>query len=268
MVERRHSNLTISRQCELLNVPRSMYYYKPVPETKYNLQLMKEIDMIYLDNPSFGARMMAASLGRKGYTVNRKRISRLMKVMGIEAIYPKPKVRTTIPGNIKFPYLLGDIEICSRNQVWGTDITYVPVNGGFLYLVAYLDLYSRYILSWKLSNTLESTFCIEALEMAFQKGLPEIINSDQGVQYTSQAYVELVKSKGVKVSMSGKGKCWDNIFVERFWRTLKYEEVYLKQYSDTIEAYENIENYIDIYNKQRPHSALSYKTPVEVHLQK
>ncbi len=268
MIERDHKSLSITRQCEILAVPRSMYYYNPVPETDYNLMLMKEIDRLYLDNPSFGSRMMAASLKRKGLEVNRKRVARLMKVMGIEALYPKPKVRTTIPGNTRFPYLLSNMEICRENQVWGTDITYIPVNGGFLYLVAFLDLYSRFVVSWKLSNSLESEFCLEALKEALQHGLPEIINSDQGVQYTSHAYINLVKSNGSKISMSGKGKCWDNIFVERLWRTLKYEEVYLKQYSNSIEAFENIRNYIKVYNTQRPHSSLNYKTPMEVRLGK
>lgn len=265
MIERDHESLSISRQCELLSVPRSMYYYEPIQETEYNLMLMRELDMLYLDNPAFGSRQMTACLKRKGFEVNRKRISRLMKTMGIEALYPKPRVRTTIPGYIKFPYLLTGVKICSENQVWCTDITYIPVNGGFFYLVVFLDLYSRYVLSWKLSNSLESGFCIEALELAFQHGLPEIINSDQGVQYTSHAYLDLVTEKGAKVSMSGKGKCWDNIFAERLWRTLKYEEVYLKEYDNYCEASINISNYIEFYNKQRPHSALKYKTPLEVY---
>jgi len=266
MVDRDHDWLSTSRQCDLLGVPRSTYYYKPIQETEYNLTLMREIDMIYLDNPSFGSRLITASLIKKGFQVNRKRISRLMKLMGIEALYPKPKVKTTLPGHTKFPYLLTDIKICSKNQVWGTDITYIPVDNGYLYLVAFIDLYSRYVLSWKLSNSLDSEFCIEALEIALQYGLPEIINSDQGVQYTSRAYIDLVTSKGARVSMSGKGRCWDNIFVERFWRTLKYEEVYLKQYSNSVDAYENIQNYIESYNKQRPHSSLNYITPIEAYL--
>lgn len=266
MIEHGHCNLSIIRQCDLLDVPRSTYYYEPIQETEYNLKIMREIDLIYLDNPSFGSRMMTACLAKKGFKVNRKRVLRLMKLMGVEALYPKPKVRTTIPGYTRFPYLLSDIKICFKNQVWGTDITYIPLNGGYLYLVAFIDLYSRFVLSWKLSNSLESSFCIEALEIALQHGLPEIINSDQGVQYTSHTYIDLVKNKGAKLSMSGKGKCWDNIFVERFWRTLKYEEVYLKQYSNSIEAQDNIDNYIQKYNKKRPHSALGYKTPVEIYM--
>lgn len=228
--------------------------------------LMKEIDMLYLESPSFGSRLMTASLIRKGFEVNRKRVSRLMKAMGLEAVYPKPKIRTTIPGNIKFPYLLKGVEICARNQAWGTDITYIPVRGGYVYLVAFMDLYSRRVLSWRLSNSLESEFCLEALTAAFEYGFPDIINSDQGVQYTSRAFIELATRNGVKVSMSGRGKCWDNIFVERLWRTLKYEEVYLKEYQDPIEAHDSICGYMDFYNKRRPHSALNYRTPVEAYL--
>jgi putative transposase len=266
MVDESHL-FSINHQCDLLGVSRSTYYYEPILETEYNLNLMKEIDMIYLENPAFGSRLMTHSLIRKGFNVNRKRVSRLMKAMRIEAVYSKPRVKTTIPGYIKFPYLLNDIEICCKNQIWATDITYVPLSGGYIYLVAFIDLYSRYILSWKLSNSLETEFCIEALEMAFQNnGLPKIINSDQGVQYTSNAYVDLIKSKGAQISMTGKGRCWDNIFIERFWRTFKYEEVYLKQYSSYLEAHENIFNYIENYNKQRPHSSLNYKTPIEIYL--
>jgi putative transposase len=266
MIESTHQALSINAQCDLLGVSRSTYYYKPIPESKYNLMLMREIDKLYLDNPAYGSRLMTASLLLKGFHVNRKRVSRLMKIMGIEAIYPKPKIRTTQPGYIKFPYLLTDLKISAQNQVWGTDITYIPVDGGYLYLVAYLDLYSRFVLSWQLSNSLDSSFCLEALEMAFKYGQPEIINSDQGVQYTSHAYIDLVRNKGTQISMSGKGRCWDNIFVERFWRSLKYEEVYLKQYNNSIEAQENITNYIEVYNRQRPHSSLNYKTPREIYL--
>jgi putative transposase len=242
-----------------------MFYYKPIPETEYNLMLMQELDKIYLDYPSFGSRLMTACLVKKGYSVNRKRISRLMKIMGIEAIYPRRKIKTTFAGYTKFPYLLNGLEINTQNKVWGTDITYIPMNGGYLYLVAFIDLYSRFVLSWQLSNSLESDFCVNALEMALQHSTPEIINSDQGSQYTSRTYINLIQNKGAQVSMSGKGKCWDNIFVERFWRSLKYEEVYLKQYENTAEAYMSINNYIHNYNTKRPHSALNYKTPFEVY---
>lgn len=266
MIERDYDKLSIAAQCDLLSVPRSSYYYKPISETEYNLMLMKEIDMLYLDNPYYGSRLMTASLKMKGLQVNRKRTSRLMRMMCLEALYPKPKIKTTIPGYIRFPYLLKDIKVCRINQAWGTDITYIPVDGGFLYLVAFLDLHSRYVLSWKISNSLESAFCIEALEIALTLGTPEIVNSDQGIQYTSLAYTNLLKSKGIQISMSGKGKCWDNIFVERLWRSLKYEEVYLKKYESSSDAIESLEIYLNNYNTKRPHSALNYKTPQQVYL--
>lgn len=266
MIESYHSKLSIKHQCDLFNVSKSTYYYKPIPENEYNLMLMHEIDKLYLEDPTFGSRSMAINLKKIGLSVGRKRMSRLMKIMCIEAIYPKPKIITTQPGHIKFPYLLDNVLIKKPNQVWGTDITYIPVKGGYFYLVAFMDLYSRYILSWRLSNSLDSSFCLEALECAYKHGSPEIITSDQGVQYTSSAYVDLVKSSGAFISMSGKGRCWDNIFVERFWRTIKYEEVYLKSYTDYHDAYENINAYLKKYNTKRLHSSLKYYTPLEIYL--
>jgi putative transposase len=268
MIEKEHDSFSITHQCQLLGVPKSSYYYTVARESEENLMLMKEIDKIYLENPSFGSRLMTADLKLKGFKINRKRVLRLMKIMGIEAIYPKRKIRTTFPGYVKFPYLLENLEIKAKNQVWATDITYIPVNGGYLYLVAFMDLYTRFILSWQLSASLETDFCLKALEMALQYGFPEIVNSDQGSQYTSQAYINLVQNKGSKISMSGKGKCWDNIFVERFWRTLKYEEVHLKQYENYEDTLENINNYINGYNKRRPHSSLDYQTPMSLYLKR
>jgi len=226
---------------------------------------MKEIDERYLDMPSYGSRMMTAHLRRKGHDVNRKRVARLMKVMGIESMYPRPKRESWQKKYGKFPYLLGNIGTLSLNDAWGTDITYIPVGTGYLYLVAVIDLSSRYVLSWELSNTLESEFCIQALEKAFTYGKPKILNSDQGVQFTSHNYITLLQGKDIQISMSGKGRCWDNIFVERFWRSLKYEEVYLKQYCDSQDAFENIQKYIQLYNTERPHSSLNYKTPYEAY---
>jgi putative transposase len=228
--------------------------------------LMREIDKIYTDSPAYGSRLMTICLKRKGYCVNRKRTSRLMKLMGLEVMYPKPKTTLREKNHEKFPYLLKNVTFQSSNHVWGTDITYIPLNNGFLYLAAYLDLYSRFVLGWKISNSLESTFCIEALEEAFVHGKPLILNSDQGVQYTSNNHVNILKEKGVNISMSGKGRCWDNIFVERFWRTIKYEEVYLNQYSTPQEAYDGIKNYIEKYNYNRGHSSLNDKTPAEVYM--
>lgn len=227
---------------------------------------MAEIDKQYLNTPAYGSREITAVLNRKGHKVNRKRISRLMKLMGIEAMYPKPKRQAWEQKYGKFPYLLNNIEISSQNHVWGTDITYIPVDNGYVYLVAFIDIYSRFVLSWQLSNSLESKFCVDAMEKAFKHGKPLIMNSDQGVQFTSHEYISILKAQGIEISMSGKGRCWDNIFVERFWRSLKYEEVYLKQYSNSEEAYEGIANYIELYNKQRPHSSLNYRTPSEVYI--
>lgn len=227
--------------------------------------LMQEIDKQYLVTPYYGTRLMTAHLEREGHVVNRKRVSRLMKIMNIQALYPKPKVRTTQPGYEKFPYLLKDLEIKSKNKVWATDITYILLNGGFLYLVAFIDLHTRFVLSWQLSNSMETVFCIEAFKMALQYGIPEIVNSDQGVQYTSHEYINLIKQYNAKISMSGKGRCWDNIFIERLWRSYKYEEVYLNQYNDFEETYLGAKLYFDFFNYKRPHSALGYITPAEAY---
>jgi putative transposase len=257
--------VSINRQCELLCVPRASYYYLPKSETEYNLMLMREIDKQYLESPTYGSRLMTACLKLNGHQVNRKRVSRLMQQMGIETIYQRPKRKTTEPGLIKFPYLLKELNFENQNHVWGTDITYIPMDSGFLYLVAYIDLYSRYVVSWQLSNSLDSKFCIEALERALKYSKPKILNSDQGIQYTSKDYINSLTNQGVKISMSGKGRCWDNIFVERFWRSLKYEEVYLKQYGSSLEAFAELSAYIKHYNYKRPHSSLNYKTPAQVY---
>lgn len=239
-----HADLSITRQCKLLDVSRSTYYYQPVPETSYNLILMKEIDTKYMNAPSYGSRSMTAHLRKQGHQVNRKRVSRLMRNMGIEAMYPKPKKGLWKNTHKKFPYLLKNVDIAPQNHVWGSDITYIPVKDGYLYLVAILDIYSRFVLSWRLCNNLESDFCIKALQESFSWGKPKIFNTDQGVQFTSNKFIECLQDKEIQVSMSGKGRCWDNIFVERFWRTLKYEEVYLKYYTTFEEAEENIRSYI------------------------
>lgn len=227
--------------------------------------LMHEIDKQYLDTPYYGKRLMTRHLIREGHEVNVKRISRLMKSMGLEAMYPKPKRNTWEQKYGKFPYLLRNKNILRKNQAWGTDITYIPVTNGYFYLVAYVDLYSRFVLSWQLSNSLEADFCIQAFERALNYGNPEIINSDQGIQYNSYKYIETLKAKNIEISMSGKGRCWDNILVERLWRSLKYEEVYLQQYCTGEEALEGISSYLNIYNYKRPHSSLNYKTPAETY---
>lgn len=211
---------------------------------------------------------MTAELNRQGFAVNEKRIARLMHKMGLECLSPKPRREAISRMYGKFPYLLKGIDIISQNQVWGTDITYVPVEGGFVYLTAVLDLYSRFVLSWKLSNSLDTRFCIEAVEEALEVGKPKIINSDQGAQYTCHEYIQTVQSQGIEISMSGRGRCWDNIFVERFWRSLKYEEIYLNHYSCTDELMEGIGSYISLYNDRRLHSALNHRTPSQVYWDK
>lgn len=219
---------------------------------------MKLIDRQYLATPFYGSRKMAACL-----KVNRKRVQRLMQIMGLKAIYRRPRTSRPGPGNKIYPYLLKGLKISRPNQVWAADITYIPMQKGFLYLVVIMDWYSRFVLSWRLSNTLESGFCVEALKEAFQKGCPEIFNTDQGSQFASKEFVSLLENHGVRVSMDGLGRYADNLFVERLWRSLKYEEVYLKAYQDASEARAEIGKYIRFYNYQRPHQSLGYKTPAE-----
>ncbi len=224
---------------------------------------MNLIDRLYLESPFYGSRKMTADLKREGYPVNRKRIRRLMQIMGLQAIYRKPRTSFPGKGHKIYPYLLKGLKIDHPNQVWAADLTYIPMEKGFLYLVAIIDLYSRYILSWRLSNSLDSGFCIEALKEALQKGRPEIFNTDQGSQFTSAEFVSILVSHGIRVSMDSVGRYADNIFVERFWRTLKYEEVYLKAYQDGRAARTEIGKYIRFYNTERPHQSLGYKTPAE-----
>ena len=226
---------------------------------------MKLIDRQYLETPFYGARKLAAWLKGKGQTVNRKRVRRLMHLMGLKAIYRKPRTSKPGSGHKIYPYLLRDLTISRPNQVWAADITYIPMQKGFLYLVVILDWYSRCILAWRLSNSLESDFCLEALKKALQRGQPEIFNTDQGSQFTSGEFIALLESRGIRISMDGAGSYSDNLFVERFWRTLKYEEVYLKTYADAREARMEIGQYIRFYNRERPHQALGYQTPAEVY---
>lgn len=245
---------------------RASYYYKPTEETVVNLELMKAIDKTYTECPFYGSRRITEELLRSGYKVNRKRIQRLMRQMRIEVIYPRPNISKADSSHKKFPYLLKGEIIKDVNQVWCADITYIPLKGSFLYLVAILDLFSRYILTWRLSTNLECEFCIEALEEALKKGKPEIFNTDQGVQFTCKGHVARLESSGVRVSMDSKGRALDNIFVERFWRTLKYEEVYCTEYEDCQDATKHLDNYFNFYNNKRLHQALNYKTPEEVFL--
>jgi len=225
---------------------------------------MKLIDCQYLVTPFYGTRRMSAWLKKQGHQVNRKRVRRLMRIMGLKAIYRRPRTSKPAPGHKIYPYLLSDMEITQPNQVWSADITYIPMARGFLYLVAIIDWYSRYVLSWRLSNTMDSGFCIEALKDALRKGRPDIFNTDQGAQFTDEAFTSLLQKHGVRISMDGKGRYNDNLFIERLWRTVKYEEVYLKAYQNGRDARVGINDYFHFYNLERPHQSLSYLTPAEV----
>ena len=262
-----HARLSVRQQCVLLGLPRSSLYYEVVPATAAELKLMRRIDEQYLRTPFYGSRRVTAWLRRDGETINRKRVQRLMRWMGLEAISPRP--RTTVPGTPaqRYPYLLRNLEISRPNQVWSTDITYVPLQRGFLYLVAVLDWYSRYVLSWRLSNSLEIDFCLDALDEALRRGRPEIFNTDQGSQYTAEAFVSRVMAAGVRMSMDGRGRWLDNVFVERLWRTVKYEEVYIWCH-DTVSALRaGLSRYFSYYNDERPHQSLNDRTPAEVYRQ-
>ena len=264
MVDRKHPNLPIVRQCALLGVSRSSLYYRPKATSEEDLSLMREMDRQYLETPFYGSRRMKAWLERRGIAVSRKRVQRLMRAMGMRAIYRRPSTSRKAPEHRVYPYLLRNARITRPNQVWAADITYLPMARGFLYLVAVMDWYSRYVLSWRLSNTLEAGFCAEALEEALGKGKPEVFNTDQGSQFTSLEFTQVLHDRGVRISMDGKGRYQDNIFVERLWRTVKYEEVNLKAYANVLDAQRGLEDYFRFYNGLRPHQALGYRTPAEV----
>jgi len=264
MADRQHPALSTVRQCALLGISRSSVYYRPRATSQEDLAVMKQIDQQYLATPFYGSRRMTVWLQRQGRPVSRKRVQRLMRIMGLQAIYRRPRTSLRALGHKVYPYLLGGMEITRPNQVWATDITYIPMARGFLYLVAIIDWYSRYVLAWRLSNTLDADFCVDALEEALSKGKPEIFNTDQGSQFTGEAFIGLLKKHGIRISMDGKGRYADNIFVERLWRTVKYEEVYLKAYSNGREAKVGLDAYFHFYNGQRPHQALGYRTPAEV----
>ena len=254
--------LSIVRQCELLSLPRSSYYYSPAQESEEDLRLLRLLDQFYLDHPTLGSRKLAPLLSAiVGDDVNRKRIQRLRRILGLEAFYPKPRLSKPDPGHEVHPYLLRDVEIKAPNQVWSTDITYIPMRNGFLYLTAVIDWYSRFILSWELSNTLEATFCRDALHDAFRWGQPLIFNTDQGSQFTSVDFLKILKDRSIRISMDGRKRFIDNILIERFWRSLKYELIYVSDFADGVELYRAISRYIDFYNFTRPHQSLHYSTP-------
>jgi len=256
----------VAKQCQLLDINRTGLYYQPKGHSDEELTLMSLIDRQYLVTPFYGARKMAVELTKQtGLPVNRKRVRRLMQLMGIRAVYRRPRTSQPAPGHNVYPYLLRDLKITRPNQVWAADITYIPMSKGFLYLVTIIDWYSRYVISWRLSNTLDADFCIAALEEALSKGTPEIFNTDQGSQFTGDAFTRLLKEHDVRISMDGKGSYNDNLFIERLWRTVKYEEVYLKAYEDRREARISLGEYFRFYNTSRPHQSLGYRTPAEVY---
>jgi putative transposase len=267
MINRENTKLSIVRQCALLEVNRASFYYRPLPETEDDVSLMNEIQDIWEKYPFYGYRRITVTLKRSGFKINHKRVQRLMGKMGLQALYPKPRTSIANIEHKKYPYLLKDLSLERADQVWATDITYLRLNPGFLYLVAIIDLYSRYIVSWKLSISLDAGFCIEALEEALIKGCPDIFNTDQGCQFTSVAWIEMLEAYRIKISMDGKGRCMDNIYAERLWRSIKYEEVYLKSYESVYEARQSLARYIEFYNNHRPHQSLGYQTPAEVYFE-
>jgi putative transposase len=258
-------NLSVRQQCALVGLARSSWYYQPHGETAENLEVMRMLDEQYTRTPFYGIRRMTAQLRQQGYAVNHKRIGRLLRLMGLEALYPQP--RLSVPGNSakRYPYLLRGRAIAAANEVWSTDITYIPMQHGFLYLVAVLDWYSRYVLAWELSNTLDTGFCLVALEAALQQGQPTIFNTDQGSQFTSAAYIQRLEQAGVQISWDGRGRALDNVFVERLWRSVKWEEVYLQDYLTVAQAVSGLDRYFRFYNHDRPHQALGYQTPAQVY---
>jgi len=266
LVDHDDAALPIVAQCRLLKVARSTLYYQPVPVSADDLAVMHRMDELYLAYPFYGSRRMVAVLRREGWAVNRKRARRLMRLMGLWAIYQKPDTSRQHPEHTVYPYLLRGLTIDRPNQVWCADITYIPMAKGFVYLVAVMDWFSRRVLAWRLSITMETEFCVEALREAMDRhGRPEIFNTDQGVQFTSAAFLDELSSQGVRISMDGKGRFLDNIFIERLWRSLKYEEVYIKAYGSVAEARQGIGAWLGFYNEKRPHQALGYRTPRAVH---
>jgi len=265
LIDTAHAGISIQQQCHLLGLARSSYYYHPKPPSDLNVLLMNLIDKQYTRTPFYGVPRMTAWLRRQGHGVNHKRIERLMGLMGLEAIRPQPRTSRPSRDHQVYPYLLQGVSIDRPNQVWAADITYLGLEHGFLYLVAIMDWFSRYVLSWELSNTLEQDFCLTALDQALHISKPEIFNSDQGSQFTSREFTTCLQSQGIAISMDGRGRLFDNIFVERLWRTVKYEDVYLKHYQSPSEARSGLRDYFQFYNTERLHSSLGYQTPEEVY---
>jgi len=264
MLDKKDPRYSLRTQCEIFGINRSGLYYKPLPVSDETLKIMRLLDEEHTKHPFYGVKKMTKFLREKGYKIGKDKVRTLLRSMGLEAIYPKPN--TSIPNKQHkiYPYLLKDIEITRPNQVWSADITYIRLNEGFVYLVAIIDWYSRYVLSWQLSNSLEAAFCVDALEEALKKGKPEIFNTDQGCQFTSTAFTDVLEKEKISISMDAKGKVFDNIFTERLWRTVKYEDIYIKGYQSIPEVQLGLAEYFDFYNNERYHQSLDYQTPREV----
>jgi putative transposase len=265
LIEPEHTQISVARQCALVGLSRSSFYYGSKGESAENLHLMRLLDEQYTRTPFYGVRRMTVWLRQQGYPVNPKRVARLLHTMGLETIYPKPRLSQPHPERRVYPYLLRGVPITRVNQVWSTDITYIRLHAGFVYLVAVMDWFSRYVLSWALSITMDVGFCLEALEQALEVATPDIFNSDQGSQFTSVDFTGRLVAAGIRISMDGRGRALDNVFVERLWRTVKYEEVYLQDYGTPREAIQGLERFFALYNRQRPHQALGYQTPAAVY---
>ena len=265
MIDSQHPEISIRRQCELVGLNRSTFYWQPAGETALNLALMRMIDEQFTRTPFYGYRRMTVYLRKQGLPVNGKRVARLMRDMGLQAVYPRPRTSKSAPQHSKYPYLLRGLEIKRPNQVWSSDITYVPLPGGFVYLVAVIDWYSRFVLSWQLSNTLDGAFCLDALQQALTYGQPEIFNTDQGAQFTAQAFTGALQDANIRISMDGRGQAFDNIFIERLWRTVKYEDIYIRDYASMPELARGLESYFNFYNHERYHQSLDYAVPAAVH---
>ncbi len=282
MINPKHKKISVRRQCDLLGLARSSFYYQsrrvsrklmncaidvihPIQETKENLSIMDRIDELYMKHPFYGSRSMKTVLNREGYKVNRKRIQRLMRLMGLQAIYPKPRLSLKGKGHKIYPYLLKGLTIDRPNQVWCADITYIRLAHGFVYLVAIMDWYSRFVLSFRLSNTMDTEFCSEALREALESATPEIFNTDQGSQFTSKDFTGLLNEAGINISMDGRGRAFDNIMIERLWRTLKYQDIYIKDYRTVMALSAGLESYFQFYNYERPHQSLGDKTPAMIY---
>ena len=265
-IEFGNTEIPLYRQCELLGLSRSALYYKGRGVSAEDLELMRLLDEQYTKTPFYGSRRMVVHLHSRGHQVNRKRVVRLMRVMGLEAIYPKPKLSRRDAAHKIYPYLLRGKTVTAADEVWCADLTYIRLTRGFLYLVAVMDWWSRYVLSWELSVTVDDGFCVSALRRALESGVqPQIFNTDQGSQFTGDAFLQPLKDRGIRISMDGRGRALDNVFVERLWRSVKYEEVYLKDYQSVIEASEAIGDYLKFYNEERPHQSLGYRPPAEVY---